>query len=76
MQEKADALFEDQKKSWPLLGANWEKLDDAKIKQFEFDGFTIQVQCNPKRIVSSAARVDKVSIKNESLLSLPGKSSS
>ena len=66
LQERADVLFEDQKTSWPLLGANWEKLDEAQIKQFDFDGFTIRVQCNPKRIVSSAAKVDKVSIENRS----------
>jgi len=64
LQEKADALFEDQKVSWPLLGANWEKLSGVKLKRFDFDGFTIHVQCNPKRIVSSAAKVDKVSIEN------------
>ncbi len=62
LQERADALFEDQLSSWPLLGANWEKLDGAQLKQFDFDGFTINVQCNPKRITSSAARVDKASI--------------
>ncbi len=64
MQEKADALFKDQLTSWPLLGANWGKLGEAKIKQIDFDGFSIKVQCNPKRIVSSAAKVDKVSIEN------------
>ena len=62
IQEKADALFKDQLSSWPLLGANWEKLGEAKVKEFEFDGFSIRVQCNPKRIVSSAAKVDKQSI--------------
>lgn len=64
MQEKADALFKDQLSSWPLLGANWEKLGEAKIRQIDFEGFSIKVQCNPKRIVSSAAKVDKVSIEN------------
>jgi hypothetical protein len=62
IQEKAHALFKDQLISWPLLGASWEKLGEAKVKTFGFDGFTIRVQCNPKRIVSSAAKVDKVSI--------------
>lgn len=61
-QEKAHALFKDQLSSWPLLGANWEKLGEAQVKQFDFDGFSIRVQCNPKRIVSSAAKVDKTSI--------------
>ncbi|MEA3462311.1 MAG: DUF4922 domain-containing protein [Bacteroidota bacterium] len=62
IQEKTKALFKDQLTSWPLLGANWEKHGDAQIKQFDFDGYSIKVQCNPKRIVSSAAKVDKVSI--------------
>jgi hypothetical protein len=62
LQEQADALFEDQKVSWPLLGINWEKLSGARLKQFDFEGFSIQVQNNPKRITSSAAKVDKVSI--------------
>ena len=62
IQEKADALFQDQLSSWPLLGANWEKLGEARVKEFAFDGFTIRVQCNPRRIVSSAAKVDRVSI--------------
>jgi len=62
IQEKANALFKEQLSSWPLLGANWEKLGGARIKQFDFDGFCIRVQCNPKRIVSSAAKVDRVSI--------------
>jgi hypothetical protein len=62
IQERADALFEEQLGSWPLLGANWEKLGEAQIKQFDFDGFSIRVQCNPKRIISSAAKVDRASI--------------
>jgi len=62
IQERADALFKDQLSSWPLLGANWEKLGEAKIRAFDFNGFSIRVQCNPQRIVSSAAKVDKQSI--------------
>lgn len=63
LQEKADILFEDQKTSWPMLGANWEKLDGTQLKQFDFDGMSIRVQCNPKRIVSSSAKVDSASIR-------------
>ena len=63
-QQKADELFEDQKNSWPLLGANWEKLGAARLKKFDFDGFTIHVQFNPKRIISSAAKTDSASIEN------------
>ena len=66
LQERADNLFEDQKTSWPLLGTNWELLRSTRKKQFDFEGFTIHVQCNPKRIVSSAAKVDKESISSRS----------
>ena len=61
-QEKADALFEDQLESWPQLGTNWKLLDAAKVKEFDFDGFSIRVQFNPRRIISSAASVDRESI--------------
>ena len=62
MQQKADSLFQEQITAWPLLGANWKLLDAALLKRFEFDGFSIQVQYNPKRITSSSAKVDRVSI--------------
>lgn len=62
-QEKADALFDEQKRNWPLLSANWEKLDAVRFRKFNFEGYSIRVQFNPKRIISSAARVDKDSIK-------------
>ena len=64
IQEKADALFEEQKVNWPLMKSNWDKLVDVRLKQFDFDGFSIRIQCNPRRIVSSAAKVDRASIKN------------
>jgi len=71
-QEKADALFEDQLESWPQLGTNWGLLDAAQVKQFDFDGFSIRVQFNPRRIISSAARVDKESIEKRPCFLCPG----
>lgn len=62
LQQKTSQLFEDQITGWPLLGENWEKLDSVLLKSFNFGGFNIQVQFNPKRITSSAAKVDKGSI--------------
>ena len=64
IQEKADALFEEQRVNWPLMQKNWDKLDGVRLRTLEFEGFSIRIQCNPRRIVSSAAKVDKVSIKN------------
>ena len=42
MQEKANKLFLEQITGWPLLGANWEKLDAALLKSFDFEGFCHQ----------------------------------
>lgn len=63
IQQETTALFEEQVTSWPLLGANWAKLDAVQLKTFRFEGFSIRVQFNPKRITSSAAKVDKDSIR-------------
>lgn len=61
-QEKTDALYHEQAKNWPLMATNLEGLKSAQLKTFQFDGFSIHVQFNPKRITSSAAKVDKDSI--------------
>ena len=62
MQDKADQLHREQLTGWPALGKNWEKLDAARIRCFDQDGWSVRVQFNPERIVSSAAKVDSQSI--------------
>ncbi|QIA07885.1 DUF4922 domain-containing protein [Draconibacterium halophilum] len=59
---KIKQLLTDQKKEWELAGKNFAGLEHVKVRAFQFDGFTIKVQFNPGRIVSSAAKVDKKSI--------------
>ncbi len=71
IQDQANRLFEDQKQTWPLLGANWDKLGEALHRTIGFEGFSIHIQCNPKRIVSSAARVDKSSIEQRKCFLCP-----
>lgn len=61
-QDKAIKLYEDQLKDWSLFADNREGLNNAKLKTFDFDGFQINVQYNPKRITSSAAKVDSKTI--------------
>ena len=53
---------EAQKLSWPLAKSNYEGLKSVEEKLFHFDGFAVKVQFNPKRMRSSAAKVDKESI--------------
>ena len=55
-------LLAAQKTEWELAGKNFAGLQNVQVREFQFDGFTIKVQFNPGRIVSSAAKVDKKSI--------------
>lgn len=57
-------LFEEQKRNWPLLNKNFSALKDVKTKSFFINGNEIIAQFNPHRMVSTAAKVDRESIKN------------
>lgn len=59
---KANALLKMQIDSWDLAKTNYRDLASIKKKAFSFDGFDIQIQFNPGRIVSSSAKVDAKSI--------------
>lgn len=45
-----------------LLRTNYEGLIHARTKSFDFNHFRIDIQYNPKRIISSGAKVDDASI--------------
>ncbi|MEZ5071611.1 MAG: DUF4922 domain-containing protein [Bacteroidales bacterium] len=62
IQEQTDRLLAEQRQEWPQLREHWDQLDAARVREFSFPGFRMQVQFNPKRIRSSAAKVDKASI--------------
>ncbi|MFZ5942424.1 MAG: DUF4922 domain-containing protein [Bacteroidota bacterium] len=64
IQQEVFTLFTQQSREWPLLAENMEGLKSVKIRRFKFDGFSMNAQFNPKRIVSSAARVDPLTIRN------------
>jgi ATP adenylyltransferase/5',5'''-P-1,P-4-tetraphosphate phosphorylase II len=55
-------LVELQKLNWPLVSANFAGLEKVELKQFQFDGFRVNVQFNPERMQSSAAKTDQKSI--------------
>ena len=56
------ALIAQQAASWPMLSAALAGLAQVEVKKFEVRGSEVYAQFNPKRIVSTAARVDPVSI--------------
>lgn len=55
-------LLKAQKVEWELAAKNFAGLANVQDREFQFDGFTVKVQFNPGRIISSAAKVDKQSI--------------
>lgn len=57
-----DRFIESQLTEWELASVNYRDLGNVKTKTLKFDGFEVIVQFNPKRIVSSAAKVDARSI--------------
>jgi hypothetical protein len=60
--EQARKLIKDQQIEWELARKNYAGLRSVKSRTLAFDGFDIQVQFNPERIISSAAKVDAKSI--------------
>jgi hypothetical protein len=59
---RAHVLLQQQKESWPLLRAGYAGLADVRTRTIDMDGFSVRVQWNPARIVSSLAMVDSESI--------------
>ena len=60
--DELNAFFESQLAEWEFARRNFEALRRIETKTFDLDGFSIRVQFNPARIVSSAAKVDAASV--------------
>lgn len=59
---QAQDLLKRQRRHWAAAEVNYNALSQVRVKELHFDDFTIKVQFNPARIVSSAAKVDSKSI--------------
>lgn len=62
LQDSLRQLFAAQMRDWPFAAKNFADLAYVKVRTFDFDGFSVRVQCNPARAVSSAAKVDAAAI--------------
>ena len=56
-------LLEQQKTSWPQLVDGYAALDSVRVRDLQCDGFSVRLQFNPQRVVSSGAKVDEKSIR-------------
>lgn len=60
--KKARELIRRQIGEWDLAAKNYGSLKNVKVKTFDYGDYHIDIQFNPERIVSSAAKVDIESI--------------
>ena len=63
LSDLADGLLERQKKTWPGLAGGYEALGEARLREIRGDGWGVNVQFNPRRIVSSGASLDPESLR-------------
>ncbi|MDO4319115.1 MAG: DUF4922 domain-containing protein [Bacteroidales bacterium] len=61
--QQINDFIESQKAAWPLAADNFKALDGVRVKNVELPGWTVKVQFNPARIVSSGAKVDAKTIR-------------
>lgn len=61
---KARELVYDQTHEWDLADKNYQSLSKVRVKTIDFGDYHIDIQFNPERIVSSAAKVDSKSIES------------
>lgn len=61
--DAAKVLLRHQRLDWGMLSEGHQALSGQRIREFEFDGFTIKLQYNPGRIHSTGAKMDEKSIK-------------
>lgn len=59
---KHQTLFDEQLVEWAMAADNYRALNQILTKDFNIDGQRFRLQCNPKRLVSSAANTSAAAI--------------
>jgi len=62
LSEQILELLDQQKKTWRQLAEGYRALELIRLREVQCDGYSVRLQFNPKRIVSSGAKVDAKSI--------------
>lgn len=60
--DSVKTLIRDQKLNWEQCKSGYATLDSVEIKVFHFENFSIKVQFNSGRMISTSAKVDTKSI--------------
>lgn len=56
-------FLDDQKRKWLRLAEDYAALESVKHREVDCDGYSVLLQFNPRRIVSTAAAVDEKSLR-------------
>lgn len=56
-------LYESQRQAWPMLRDGVAALENVQFRDVSCGSFNVRLQYNPKRIVSTGAKVDAAAIK-------------
>ena len=62
--ELCSELFAHQISAWQRMATGYASLESSRVREIVCSGFTVQLQFNPKRIVSTGADVDPGVISN------------
>ena len=60
--ESINNFVPDQLSRWPLAYGNFKALDNVLVREVEVGGMKVKLQCNPARMISSAAKISKEDI--------------
>ena len=71
LNKEVKQLLHEQLAEWDLAKGNYDALNSVQAKDFDFNGFSIRVQFNPARIVSSSAKVDAKTIQERKCFLCP-----
>lgn len=69
--DRAHDLLQQQIADWPMLKTGVAALQTIKTRTIELDGFSMRVQFNPGRIISSSAKVDPKTIRERKCFLCP-----
>lgn len=60
--QRSSDLYQHQQRDWPLLRDGVAALNEVRVRSVQCGSYSVRLQYNPKRIVSTGAKVDTKSI--------------
>ncbi len=62
LSQLARDLLAQQKTAWPQLAAGYRTLETLQVRELQCEGFSVRLQFNPQRVVSTGANVEAQAI--------------